>query len=134
MAFENLKAALFGAADRPRKERKMHFRRVSPDFAVSGQIALDDIPAIAAEGFKSVVCNRPDNEFGAVPHDRMKAAAAAAGLKFEYIPVAGGVSEQNARDMTSALANLPRPILAYCRSGARSMTLYGFAQQMRQRA
>ncbi len=134
MAFENLKAALFGAASHNGKERKMDFRRVSPDFAVTGQIRLDDIPAIAAAGFKTVICNRPDNEMGAVPHRDVEAAARAAGLGFKYVPVAGGVTEQNVRDMQSALDSMQGPMLGYCRSGARSTTLYSVAQQMKQRA
>jgi uncharacterized protein (TIGR01244 family) len=109
--------------------KSMNYRQINDDVAVAGQITVGDIDAIAKAGFKSVVCNRPDNEMGAVPHDSVASAAAAAGLQFRFIPVAGGMTQQNVNDMVSALAELPKPMLAYCRSGARSANLYMVASQ-----
>jgi uncharacterized protein (TIGR01244 family) len=110
----------------------MEIRRVNDDFSVTGQIAVEQVTGIAAAGFKSIVCNRPDTEDGAVPHDAVEEAARAAGLEFRFIPVvSGAITEEDVRDMAGALEDLPRPVLAYCRSGARCLNLYALVQQTR---
>lgn len=117
------------------KERwkgQMQFRQIDEGFAVAGQISAGDVQAIADAGFKSLICNRPDAEPGAVPHDAIEQAARDAGLEFRFIPVAGsGITQGNVTEMAGALDGLPRPVLAYCRSGARCMNLYMLVNQMR---
>lgn len=109
----------------------MEYRKVNDDFSVSGQIGAGQVPAIAAAGFRSVICNRPDTEDGAVAHDEIAEAVKAAGLEFRFIPVvSGAVTQDNVTDMAAALKDLPRPVFAYCRSGARCLNLYGLVQQM----
>ncbi|WP_187972294.1 TIGR01244 family sulfur transferase [Aquibium microcysteis] len=109
----------------------MEIRRINDDIAVAPQIAAEHVPAIAKAGFRSIVCNRPDSEDGAVPHDRVEQAAKAAGLEFRFIPVvSGAITEDNVREMAAALKALPTPVLAYCRTGGRCMNLYGLVQQM----
>jgi len=109
----------------------MEIRRINDDIAVASQIMAEHVQAIAKAGFKSIVCNRPDAEYGAVPHDRVRQAAKAAGLEFRFIPVvSGAITEDNVREMAAALKALPTPVLAYCRTGGRCMNLYGLVQQM----
>lgn len=105
----------------------MDIRHIAADVAVCGQISADDIRDIRAAGFKSVICNRPDGEAGdQADHSAIHSAAAAAGLEFRYIPVspATGITPDNLQASIDALEELPRPIFAYCRSGARSTNLY----------
>lgn len=110
----------------------MDIRQITPDYSVAPQIGLDDVAAIRAAGFKSVISNRPDTEDGAVPHDVVEEAVKAAGLEFRYIPVISGqVTEDNVRDQADALDTLPKPVLAYCRSGARCTNLYMLVQQLK---
>lgn len=110
----------------------MQVRQIDEEFAVTGQITASDVRAIADAGFKSLICNRPDAEAGAVPHDTIAQAAHAAGLEFRFIPVvSGGITQGNVTDMADALKGLPRPVLAYCRSGGRCMNLYMLVNQMR---
>ena len=107
----------------------MDYRPITEDYSVAGQISADDMEPIKAAGFRSVVCNRPDAEDGAVPHDEIAAAAREAGLEFRYIPVVSGqMTQQNVEDQAAALRDLPRPMLAYCRSGTRSTLLWSLAQ------
>ena len=110
----------------------MEFRQISEDYSVSGQILPDDIAAIKAAGFRSVICNRPDNEQPGQPSaDSVKAAAEAAGLEFRYIPVISGqITEENVADQAIALEDLQGPVFAYCRSGARCTNLYALIQEM----
>lgn len=109
----------------------MDIRQISEDYSVSGQIAPDEVAAIKAAGFKSVICNRPDNEQPGQPsHEAIKAAVEAAGLTFRYIPVISGqMTADNVVDQAEALDELPAPVFAYCRSGTRSTNLFVAAQQ-----
>ncbi|WP_173932477.1 TIGR01244 family sulfur transferase [Chelativorans sp. Marseille-P2723] len=110
----------------------MDIRRVNEDFAVAGQIGPADIAEIAAAGFKSIICNRPDSEDGAVPHDSVETEARAAGLEFRFLPVvSGNITDGDVREMAEMLEDLPRPVLAYCRSGGRCLNLYGLVQKMK---
>jgi uncharacterized protein (TIGR01244 family) len=108
----------------------MDFRQIAADFSVAGQIEIEDIAALRSAGFKSIICNRPDNEDAVmISADILRTAALAAGLEHRFIPVSGthGASDENVEATIAALDELPRPILAYCRSGARSTTLYQLA-------
>lgn len=103
----------------------MDITRLTPRLSTSAQIRPDDIEEIAAAGFRSIICNRPDaEEQGQPAADVIGAAARNAGLGFAHIPaVSGAVTDQDALAMKRALDDLPAPVLAYCRSGARSAKL-----------
>jgi uncharacterized protein (TIGR01244 family) len=106
-------------------------RHLTDDFAVTGQLSADDIPAIAAQGFKTLINNRPDGEAGPAqpPSEDIERAARAAGLAYVYLPVVSGrLTPADAVAMKQALAAAPTPVLAFCRSGARSANLYVMAQ------
>lgn len=109
----------------------MEYRQITDDYSVSGQIAPEEIAAIKAAGFKSVICNRPDNEQAGQPSaDSVKAAVEAAGLAFRYIPVISGqMTGDNVADMAEALDEMDGPVFAYCRSGTRCTNLYLAVQQ-----
>jgi sulfide:quinone oxidoreductase len=111
-------------------EIAMHPRRLSDILSVSRQIGVDDIGAIAGAGFRSIVCNRPDDEDPGQPQfATIAAAAAAVGLRAVHQPVASGaVTATDGVMFASILADLPKPVLAYCRSGARSTTLWTLCQ------
>ena len=109
----------------------MEYRQISENYAVTGQIAPEDAGAIKAAGFKSVICNRPDNEKPGQPsHDEIRAAVEAAGLAFRYIPVISGqMTQDNVEDQAKALRELEGPVLAFCRSGTRCTNLFAAIQQ-----
>ncbi len=108
----------------------MPIQSLTPQFAVSEQIAPQDLPAIAAAGFKSVICNRPDDEGPGQPRfSDVAQAAEQLGLQARHLPVVPGqVSQAQAQAMAELLRDLPGPVLAYCRSGARSTMLWQLAQ------
>ncbi|WP_439273488.1 TIGR01244 family sulfur transferase [Pseudochrobactrum sp. HB0163] len=112
----------------------MEIRPLNENFAVTGQLAPQDIAAIAAQGYKTLICNRPDHEADDQPdYASVAQAAENAGLRVYFIPVAGGqITQANIDDMSAALAEAPAPVLAYCRSGARCTNLYGIVQQLKQ--
>jgi len=105
------------------------FRRVTDQLSVSPQITLDDLPRAAALGFRSVINNRPDGEDPAQPSsDVVAAAAKAAGLAYAYIPVRGGPTPAQVAAEKEVLAELPGPVLAYCRSGTRSIVTWSLGE------
>lgn len=107
----------------------MDIRPVAPGFAVAPQIQPSDMDAVAAQGFRTVICNRPDGEEAGQPAaTTMRAAAKAAGLAFLHIPVSGGDFPADAvEQFRAARTGGSGPILAYCRTGTRSMTLEALA-------
>jgi sulfide:quinone oxidoreductase len=108
-------------------------RWLTPQLAVSPQIGAQDVPAIAEMGFKTIICNRPDNEYGPgqpTAHE-VQSAASAHGLAFADLPVTpDGGTASDATAMAKLLAELPTPILAYCRSGNRCIALISVAARM----
>lgn len=107
----------------------MDIRKIDDRFSVTGQIGVADVPAIAAAGFKAIVCNRPDLEgYDQPPHTDIKDAATRAGLGFAYIPVTPGAPLiHEPQEMAAVLNEAGGPVLGYCRSGARAANLYQLA-------
>ncbi|HEX4917029.1 MAG TPA: TIGR01244 family sulfur transferase [Limnobacter sp.] len=105
----------------------MSIRKLSDDVAVCGQIRPEDVPHIAALGFKTIVNNRPDGEAADQPsHAEIEAAAKAAGLAIHYLPMSVGAPPSQAilEAFNVILASAQKPVLAYCRSGNRSGQIY----------
>jgi uncharacterized protein (TIGR01244 family) len=106
----------------------MDIRRITPDYAVSPQIEPEDIPEIAAQGFRTVVCNRPDSENPMeLSSEVMRIAAEAAGLRFVDNPVTHPtMTPERIRAQAEALEH--GPVLAYCASGTRCSILWSLVQ------
>lgn len=111
----------------------MNAMKISDAFSVAGQIRPKDMAALAAAGFRSVVCARPDGEgWGQPKFADIEAAAKAAGLEAAYVPVSpGGIGERDVRRFAELMRTLPGPVLGYCRSGARAAGMWQAAQSMR---
>ena len=102
-------------------------RQVAANVCVAPQLTPDAMAEAAATGFKSVVNNRPDFEHGPDQPTtaQIEAAARAAGLEYRFLPVNGSYqSPEEIAAFAQLLAELPRPLLAFCRSGARSTRLF----------
>lgn len=100
---------------------------VSPELSVAPQLEPSAMPLAAQAGFRSVINNRPDFEGGPTQPTsaQIEAAARAAGLEYRHLPVNGAYqSPEEIARFAELLAALPKPILAFCRSGARSTKLY----------
>ena len=108
-------------------------RQLTPDLFVAPQLTPAAMAEAAQAGFKSVVNNRPDFEHGSdqPTNASIEAAAIAAGLTYRFLPVDGGYqSPDEIAKMAQLLAELPRPLLVFCRSGARSTRLIASAQRL----
>lgn len=108
----------------------MEIKNVTADFSVSAQIAVDDIPSIQSHGIKSIICNRPDGEGLDQPmFGELERAAKSAGIAMRYIPVEiGSISDIDVTEFSGALEQLLSPVLGYCRSGTRAMTLWAMSE------
>ena len=101
-------------------------RAIAADICVAPQLTPAAMAEAARAGFRSVVNNRPDNEHGPGQpiNAEIQAAALAAGLEYRFLPVDGGYqSPDEIAQMAQLLAELPRPVLAFCRTGTRSARL-----------
>ncbi len=105
--------------------------KVAENFFVAAQLNADSMKDIAAQGFRAVINNRPDFEEGPnqPTHASIKASAEAAGLQYAFVPIPpSSFTPADAALMRAALANLPGPVLAFCRSGRRSAALFQAAK------
>mgnify|MGYP001552087937 CR=1 FL=1 len=108
----------------------MMINKLTEDVSVAPQITVDDIPAIAAAGFRTIICNRPDGEeFAQVACGEIEAAAKAHGITFSHQPVVSGqITLEDVTDFKALLNASEKPLLAYCRSGTRCAVLWAFSQ------
>ncbi len=109
----------------------VEIKQVNDDFSVSAQIGLQDVPTLAARGIKSLICNRPDGEAGdQINVTEIEVAAAELDMELVYLPViSGDFSDVEVSGFLAAIERLPKPTHAYCRTGTRSITLWGFYQR-----
>lgn len=107
----------------------MDIRAITPTYAVSPQIALEDLAAIKAAGYTTIINNRPDGEIPPhLHHSQMQAAATALGLTYVQNTVIGGaMTETNVVEQGKAIAAANGPVFAYCASGNRSSVVWALA-------
>jgi len=107
----------------------MKLAHVSETFAVSPQLEPGDMRELADADFRVVICNRPDGEEPNQPDvASMREAAEAAGLAFYQIPVSAGEFPPVAvKAFGKVREEADGKVLAFCRTGTRSITLDALA-------
>lgn len=108
----------------------MQLKQLNAEFLVSEQITAQDMTAIAAQGVKTIICNRPDGEGADQPNIiEIQQAAIQHGISVEYLPVTSGqVTDEQAKVFKTIYQNAEKPLLAFCRTGTRSITLWALSQ------
>jgi len=112
----------------------MSIKTLTPTLSVSPQILPNQVAHLAKSGFKSIICNLPDGECGPGQpgFDQIAAAAKAAGMTAAYLPIVPGqAGPAEATAFHNLLKRLPTPIIAFCRSGNRSASLWSMSQTIR---
>ena len=100
-------------------------RRVTARFAVAPQLQPAEVAEAAAGGYRLLINNRPDGEAPGQPSAaEMAQAARAAGMGYLHIPISGGAGPGQVVAMHEAVAGADGPVLAFCRSGTRSITVW----------
>ncbi|CAI8930526.1 TIGR01244 family sulfur transferase [Pseudomonas serboccidentalis] len=112
----------------------MDIRPLAPGLSVSEQIFPNQLAELKEAGFRTVVCNRPDGEGSDQPlFAEIKRAAEAVGIEAHYLPAESGkVTDEQGIAFGKLLESLPKPVLAYCRSGMRSTTMWALSQAGKQ--
>ncbi len=108
----------------------MEIKKLSDRLSVVAQISPQDVAEIAAQGFKTILCNRPEGEASDQPQfDAIRQAAADAGINAEFMPVsAREITDANIVEFGEGLANFTTPTLAYCRTGTRCAFLWALSE------
>ena len=107
------------------------FRRVTDDFSTAPQISVADVAEAARQGFTTLINNRPDGEAPDQPAGaEIEAAARAAGLAYVHVPVSGGPTPAQVAAVRQAVEAAPGPVLAFCRSGTRSIITWSIGQAL----
>ena len=108
----------------------MMLNKIIEDYVVSDQITEEDIEQLKEAGFKTIFCNRPDNEEqNQVTVKSIQDKAIESGLDFIHQPVIGGQISQNDIDQFSDYFDAAeKPIFAYCRTGTRSSMLWALSE------
>lgn len=100
--------------------------KINQEISVADQLLVDDLPLLAAQGFKSIFCHRPDGEGPDQPNfQEINDAAKALGMHTAYLPVTSGkISDEEVAAFATQFQQAPKPVMAYCRSGMRAITLW----------
>jgi uncharacterized protein (TIGR01244 family) len=105
------------------------FRKVTDEFSVAPQIDIADLAAAKAQGFVLVINNRPDGEAPGQPtSEEMELEARKAGLEYAHIPVRGMPTQDQIEQEQTLIERAGGPVLAYCRSGTRSIVTWSIGQ------
>lgn len=108
-----------------------NFHRVTPTFSVAGQLTVAEMQRVADAGFKVVIKNRQENEEPGQPTEAsLRAAAIAAGLVYHSLPFAGAPPPAVVAETTALLERAAGPVLAFCRSGRRSILAWALAEAL----
>lgn len=113
------------------EKQGMDIKHLTPAYAVSPQIAIEDLTFLADAGFRTVVNNRPDYEIpGHLACAEMRAAAKALGLAYVDNPVDGrvGITPDMIDAQKRAVDEATAPVFAYCASGTRSTIVWMIGQ------
>jgi sulfide:quinone oxidoreductase len=105
-------------------------KAITQNLSVAPQVEPEDIAGLARQGIRSIICNRPDGEGDDQPSFKeIETAAKNLGVEARYLPIVpGNVGDGDVAAFASLMETLPKPVLAYCRSGARAATLWSLSQ------
>lgn len=104
----------------------MHMTYIDDLYATGAQIGPEQVDQLVQAGFRAIICARPDGEDKGQPDAALLANAAEdRGIAFLHLPMASReVPEASAEAFRLVWPDLPKPVFAYCRSGARAAALY----------
>lgn len=108
----------------------MQLRPLTDHITLADQLTESDLVEIVTAGFKTVICNRPDEEGEAhLPASEAQAMLEANDVEFHYLPVNGAaITDQDVVNHNALLAGASAPILTYCRTGTRCAKLWALGQ------
>lgn len=107
----------------------MKFAKINNELTVSDQITIEDLKEIQAQGYKTIFCNRPDQESeGQLTFSTIEKEAQNLGIKAIHQPVIGGqISDDDIAQFGTYFELAQKPIFAYCRTGTRCSMLWALS-------
>lgn len=106
------------------------YQRHLDDLITCGQLTVADIQALAQAGVKTLIFNRPDaEETGQPPTTQLEQAATSLGMEWFFQPVISGqVTQADGQEFGRLYAQAAKPVVAFCRTGARCGCLWALSQ------
>ena len=107
----------------------MQVKQLSPDYYVSAQLSARDMRVAADYGIRTIINNRPDNEEAGQPKNAdLRSAAEECGLAYVELQFdSRSLQPETVEALRQRYPTLEKPVLAFCRSGARSAMLWWHA-------
>jgi sulfide:quinone oxidoreductase len=108
----------------------LELRKLNESLSVSPEIALEDIPWLVANGYRTLISNRPDGEEpGQLNAADIANASRASGISFVHIPVvSGSISDDDVGKFSRAAQERSGKVHAFCRTGTRAAMLWALAE------
>ena len=105
---------------------------LAPQVYVCGQLFEQDLKLVAKQGVRSIMNNRPDNESMGQPLSAdLAKVAEELGIAFVHFPVdPRSITRQDVEAFSKACDELERPLIIFCRSGARSTKIWEMAESI----
>lgn len=111
----------------------MDIRYLDKDFAIASQVTPGALRGLRDAGLATIVCNRPDGEGDQPSFADIAAQAAQYGIEAHYLPVVPGrITQEDAAAFAAIIADAPKPVLAYCRTGLRAQSLWQMSAALRE--
>jgi uncharacterized protein (TIGR01244 family) len=103
---------------------------LAPGLSAAGKLDRSDVEALAKDGVRTIINNRPDDEDpGQLPAAEARRIAEAHGIAYHHIPVtAATLSRADVDAFAAVLGSAEQPIVAHCRSGTRSTLLWALSR------
>ena len=104
-------------------------KNINLNHYISGQITLSMMQEISEFGITLIINNRPDNEeINQENSKELKIKAESLGIKFINIPFSGNsLTKEKIITFSNLIKNNKEKSLFFCKSGARSSTIWGIA-------
>lgn len=108
----------------------MQIHKVNDNLSIASQPGEEDIGALAASGSALIINNRHDyEEAGQLTSKAEAKALSDAGIEYRYQPVMiSTLVEADIRAFQAAVASVEGPVIAHCRCGTRSLTLWALGE------
>ena len=113
----------------------MQISKINDLYSATGQIDINDLDQINENGFKTIICFRPEDEDkeNQPKQELLKKEAKKRGIGFISIPVIPGqMTDENITKFSQEFSQNAQPVLGYCRSGGRAKSIY-LAYEQRQK-
>jgi sulfide:quinone oxidoreductase len=108
----------------------MKIQQLNEHVYISDQINITDMSRLRKLGIQTIINNRPDNEEdNQTLSEALSKYASTINIDYYFLPVISGDYPMNViKEFTELLNTARPPIVVFCRTGNRSINLWGLSQ------